>query len=144
MRIFKYDNHADTFAFSVSLPEKSELLICWTSEYHSLPFPSSSVLFLEILTLTLRGRFLTPWFQMNWLSLGSILTSFVFIIFSTSNLIWETALGALFLNVALWAILWMLMVVSMAVSLSPFLYSFLPIATNYKVINYSIFIKINN
>ena len=128
--MFKYSNHhADTFAFYVSFPAKSSVLICWTSEYHSAPFPSSSVLFLEILTLTLLGRFLTPWFQINWLSFGSTLTSDVFIILATSDFNWERALGALCLNWVLWASLWILMVVSIAVSLSPFLYSFFPIAT---------------
>lgn len=128
-------NHAETFAFSVSFPEKSSVLMCWTREYHSLPFPSSSVLLREILTLTLLGRFLTPWFQMNWFNLGSSLTSPVFIIFATSFLISETAFGAFCLNWVLWASLWIFIVVSIAVSLSPFLYSFLPITTQILYIN---------
>lgn len=123
----------------MSLLEKSSVLMCWTREYHSLPFPSSSVLFLEILTLTLLGRVLTPWFQMNWLSLGSILTSWVFIILATRFLIEVRALGAFLLNWVLCANLWMLIVVSMAVSLRPFLYSFFPITT--KILN--ILIKIS-
>jgi hypothetical protein len=75
---------------------------------------------------------------MNWLSLGSTLTSDVFIILATSNLICESARGALFLNVALWASLWMLRVVSIAVSLRPFLYSFFPIATQL-ITNYLLY-----
>ena len=104
-------------------------LTCCTSEYHSFE-PSYSLLFLEILTLTLLGRFLIPWFQMNWFNLGSILTSVVFIILATHFLISVTALGAFFLNWTRWANLWMLMVVSMANSESPFLYSFF-VARNY-------------
>ena len=90
-------DQAETLAFSVSLSAKVSTLTCWTSEYHSLD-PSSSDLFLEILTLTLLGKFLIPWFQTNWLSLGSILTSVVFIILATRLLISERALGAFFLN----------------------------------------------
>ena len=123
------NNHAETFAFYVSFPEKSSVLMCWTREYHYAPFPSSSVLFLEILTLTLLGKFLIPWFQMNWLSLGSILTSEVFIIFATNVLIAVIAFGAFFLNCVLWASLWMLIVWSIAHSERPFLYSFFPIFT---------------
>ncbi len=57
-------NQAETLDFSVSLSAKVSTLTCWTREYHSLD-PSSSDLFLEILTLTLLGKFLIPWFQMN-------------------------------------------------------------------------------
>lgn len=121
-------NQAETLAFSVSLSENESTLTCWTSEYHSFD-PYSSLLFLEILTLTLLGKFLIPWFQMNWLSLGSILTSDVFIILATNVLIAVRALGAFFLNWVLWASLWMLIVWSIAHSESPFLYSFFPIFT---------------
>ena len=129
----EWDNHADTLDFSVSLASNDSTLTCWTSEYHSFD-PSSSVLFLEILTLTLLGKFLIPWFQINWLSLGSILTSYVFIILATIFLISDTALGAFFLNWILWAALWILIVVSIAHSVKPFLYSFFPIYTTRKFI----------
>lgn len=121
-------NQAETLAFSVSLYANESTLTCCTSEYHSFD-PYSSLLFLDILTLTLLGKFLTPWFQMNWLSLGSILTSEVFIILATNVLIAVTAFGAFFLNWVLWASLWMLIVWSIAHSERPFLYSFFPIFT---------------
>jgi hypothetical protein len=121
-------NHAETLAFSVSLAAKVSTWTCWTSEYHWFD-PSYSDLFLEILTLTLLGKFLIPWFHMNWLSLGSILTSGVFIILATRLLISEIALGAFFLNWVLCASLWMLIVWSIATSERPFLYYFFPILT---------------
>ena len=125
-------NHqAETFAFSVNLSAKLSTLTCWTNEYHYWPFPYSSFLFLEILTLTLLGKFLIPWDQMNWLSLGSILTSSVFIILVTRVLIYLRALGAFFLNCTLWANLWILIVVSIAVSESPFLSYFFPITNDW-------------
>ena len=89
--------------------------------------PSSSLRFLEILTLTLWGRLRTPCDQMNWLSLGSILTSSVFMSFATRFLMAVKALGAFFLNWVRWASLCTLMVVSMAVSVSPLLCSFFTI-----------------
>lgn len=52
-------NQAETLAFSVSLSANESTLTCWTSEYHSFD-PYSSLLFLEILTLTLLGKFLIP------------------------------------------------------------------------------------
>ena len=129
-------NQAETLAFWVSFPWKSSTLTCWTREYHSFPdLLSSSFLFLEILTLILLGRFLIPWTQSAWLSLGSIRTSVVLIILETSVLMWVIARGAFFLKVSLWASLWMLMVVSIAVSVKPFLYSFFPITTNLLNIN---------
>ena len=135
----RLNNQAATLAFSVSLCEKLSTLTCWTREYHSCPFPYSSFLFLEILTLTFLGRLRIPWDQTNWFSLGSILTSEVFIILLTSDLIYLRARGAFFLNCTRWASLCTLIVVSMAVSVSPFLSYFLPITTKF-IFNYSILI----